>query len=256
MMFRKLTIFMLMLLLVFGLAACGGNGGDKNSSSESDHKTSQSDDSSQKTGESKKSQGSPTKGMVDEDKTVAIVNGEKVKGDQYNPVLQRVESQFQQQGQNPSDDKIYKQAKKQALDSVVGQTLILQDADKKGYKPSDKKVNQMYDQQMSKLTKQLGGKKKVNEILKQQHVTTDLLKENIADQLEWDMYLDKEVPVKVTDKEIKSAYQQYKSNTKKPEKLEKLKPAIKQQLEQQKQQPKLAEIVDQLKKKGDINIKI
>lgn len=250
MMYRKLTIFTLMLLLAFALSACGSHGKDHDGSSKGDHKTSQG------TNDSKKPQGPPTKGMVGKDKTVAVVNGEKVKGDQYNPVLQRIESQFQQQGQNPNDKKVYNQAKKNALDSVIGQTLILQDADKKGYKPSNKKVNKQYDQQMSSLTKQMGGKKKVKQILKQQHVTTDQLKENISDQLEWNTYLDKEVPVRVSDKEIKSAYDQYKKSTKKPQKFETLKSEIKSSLKGQKQQQKLTKIVDQLKKKGDVKIKM
>lgn len=263
-MIRKLPALLLMMIVAFSLTACGGN---QSSSKSNNQKTTQSGKSSQSAKKSQSSakssqsakgsqsgnQAAPkTKGLVSKDKIVAVVNGKKIKGAQYNSVLQELELQYQQQGQNPSSKKVYKQEKKQALDTLVGQVLLLQDANKKGYQPSDQKVTQ----QLGQVEKQYGGKTKFKKALDQHHMTMDQYKETISKQLELNTYINKQAPVKVTDKEIKAFYNQYKSSTKKPQKLAAIKSSIKQAIQNQKQQPKIAKIVEQLKKKGDVKIKI
>ncbi|HET7579943.1 MAG TPA: SurA N-terminal domain-containing protein [Bacillales bacterium] len=250
-MFQKLTMFLFTIMLVFGLAACGGS---NSQSKGQDHKTTQTGkgSSSAKKAQPGKPTAPKTKGLVSKKKTVAVVNGEKIKGDKYNAVLKKMEMQYQQRGQNPTQGKLYQQVKKQAMDTVVGQTLLLQDADKKGYQPSDKKVNQQFD----KFAKQFGGKKKFKKLLDKQNMTLGQYKKNMKKQIELNTYIRKEVPVKVTDSEIKAAYQQYKASAKHPKKLDTLKPAIKSQLKQQKQGQKIAKIIDQLKKEGNIQVKI
>lgn len=257
-MVRKLAMLMSVFMMVFALAACGASKGSSSSSNGAKKKTSQSAAQS-KTGNKTQSsnpsssKGSPkTKGLVNKDKTVAVVNGEKITGKQYNPVLQQIEAGYQQQGQDPTTKKVYKQAKQQAINSVVGQKLILQDAKKKGYQPSDKKVTQ----QLNQMETQYGGKKKLKQLLKKQNMTIDQFKKNVSRQIEMNTYIAKEAPVKVTDQDIQQAYNQYKSSTKKPQKLSAIKSSIKQQLKQQKLQPKIANIVSKLKKQGNVKVKI
>ncbi|HET7615495.1 MAG TPA: SurA N-terminal domain-containing protein [Bacillales bacterium] len=249
MMIRKLTLFLVMTMMVFSLAACGGSNSGKSS-----HKT----DKEQKAKVSQPA-APKTKGLVDDGKTVAVVNGEKVKGKEYNPILKQIQqvnlmAQARQKGkQKMSKAEVYKKSKQQALDSLIGQTLVIQDADKKGYKPSQNKV----DNKLADLQKQYGGEKKFKKALSQQKMTVDQLKKNIALQMEWKTYVDHEIGnLKVTDKEIQTYYEQYKASAKKPQKLSKVKPQIEAQLKQQKQQQAIAKIVDQLKKKSKIDIKI
>ncbi|HEX6923779.1 MAG TPA: SurA N-terminal domain-containing protein [Bacillales bacterium] len=244
-MLRKLLTLGLMMILAVTVAACGGNEGNSAESPQGD---------SQKTQEAGDKQADvKTKGVVDPEKTVAVVNGEKIKGKQYNPLLKQFERMGGLAKGNKGGKDVYKQAKKHALDAVIGQTLILQDAEKKGYKPSDKKLNKQMDQ----IKEQLGGEKKLKQTLKKQDVTMAQLKGNIADQLQWSQYVKEEVgSVKVSKEEIESFYEKYKDGAKKPQKLEKIKPVIKEQLQKQKKQQKIAEIIDQLKKQSDIEIKI
>lgn len=251
-MFRKFISLTLMAALAFALAACNGDKNDSANSENKDDSSTQSDDGST----SSDSSGNSTKGMVDEDKVVANVNDEQIKGNEYNSALQQVESSFRSQGQDPSDDKVYKQAKQQAIDSVVGQELMLQDADKKGYEPSDKEIKKQYDEQMGQLEQQVGGKDKLKKAMDKQNISVDQLKKQAAMQLQLEMYLDKEAPVKVSEDEIKSAYDQYKKNTKDAGKFKDIKPGLKDQVKGQKQQPKISKLTDQLKKKGDVDIKI
>lgn len=230
------------MILAVTLAACGGDNENSTQSQKGDN---------EKTGQTDKPQ--KTKGLVDADKTVAVVNGEKIKGKQYNPLLKQFERMGGLAKGNKGGQDVYKQAKKSALDAVIGQTLILQDAEKKGYTASKDKVNKQLDQ----IKENLGGEKKFKKALKKQNVTMDQLKDNVADQLRWNQYVEKEIgKIKVSQKEIQSYYDKYKANAKKPQKLEKIKPIIKQQLTKKKRQEKMADIIDQLKKDSDIEIKI
>lgn len=75
------------------------------------------------------------KQKVDEKKTVAIVNDEKISGAEYNTVLSTTQMQMQQFGQDPTSKEGAKQIKEQTLNSLVGQTLLLQAADKRATQP-------------------------------------------------------------------------------------------------------------------------
>lgn len=231
---------MFVTTLAFALTACGANSDDQ--------KTAQKESKSENHAASMK-----TKGLVDKDKTVAVVNDEKIKGKQYNSVLKRIQMMSQLSKGKKNKKALTKQAKQQALDTLIGQTLILQDAKKKGYKPSQEKVSSQIEQ----IKKKYGGEKKLKQKLKKQNLTIDELKTNVAEQLQWSKYMKNEVePVKVSEKEIKSAYEQYSKQAKKPKKLKELKPMIKKRLEQQKKQQKIAKIIGQLKQKSNIEIKI
>ncbi|TCP28712.1 SurA-like protein [Scopulibacillus darangshiensis] len=243
-MFRKLALVTLAPVLAFGLTACGNN--DDKKSSDQPKQEQQKPAQTQ----NKKQQ---VKGLVSEDKTVATVNDEKIMGNEYNMMLKQLEQMAQQQGQDINDKKVYKQVKDQAISSLVGNKLLLQDADKKGYKASEKKI----DDQYNKIKGQFKTEKEFNALLKKNHLSKDQLKQQISDQLVSDQYIKNEVgPVKVSDEEIQSFYKQISANQKKAPDLEKVKPQIKQQLEKQKTNEKLGKIVDQLKKKSDVKVNV
>lgn len=193
------------------------------------------------------------KGLLDDGETVAVVNGSKITGKNYNLVYQSVAQQLytmaQQQGQSSNSDI----AKQQTLNSLIGQTLILQNAKAKGYTASSDKIKTQYDQ----LAKQYGGQKKLKSMLNSQHMTVDDLKKNISQQIIFTEYENKEIgKPKVTDKEIQQYYDQYSKSQKNAPKLSAVKSQIKQQLEQQKQSQAVASVVDKLKKDATVDIKI
>ncbi len=259
---KKWTILVSALLLIFVLAACGSNG---SSSSKDSSKNTKSSASASKTNTkaSKKQQEAQKqmqqqikKGMIDDGKTVAVVNGTKITGKEYNSAYQSVAQQLymtaQQQG-NSSNSAIAKKAKQQTVQSLVGQKLIIQDAKSKGYKASDKQIKTQYDQ----MVKQYGGEKKLQSLLKAQNMTTDSLKKNISQQIVFKNYVNKEIgQEKVTDKEIQNFYDQYSKSQKNAPDLKKIKPQIKQQIEQQKQNQAIKKVVDKLNKQGKVDIKI
>jgi FKBP-type peptidyl-prolyl cis-trans isomerase (trigger factor) len=260
---KKWTILASTLLLCFTLAACGSsshsksNASSQNSASKANGSSSSDSQASQQQLQAmQKMQAEIKKGLVSNGKTVAVVNGSKITGKDYNAAYQSVAQQVYmtalQQG-NSSNSQLADQAKQQTLTTLVGETLILQDAKSKGYTASSNQIKSKYDA----MAKQYGGNSKLQALLKKQNLTTDDLKQNISKQIVFNTYVSKQIGTpKVSDKEIQQFYDQYSKGQKNVPKLSQVKSQIKQQLIQQKQNQQLKGIIAQLKKQGNVNIKI
>ncbi len=243
------------------LAACGGNEESKEANNDDKAKTAETDQQKEQQKQLEEQQKEMQKKLeeqqVDEKKTVAIVNDKEILGSDYNSVLLSTQGQMQQMGQDPSSKEAAQQVKKQTIDSLVGQSLLLQEADKKGYKASDEEIKKQLDE----TKKQFKTEKEFESALKQSGMDMKTLETQIADDIKFRQYIEKELPAdKVTDEEIQQSYDQYakqgKSSGQKVPKLEEVKPQIEQSLQQQKQQEKLAQQVEELKKNAKIEIKI
>ncbi len=124
-------------LIAAALTACGSNDDAKQSKND-DQKTAQTEKQKEaqekQEKQAKEMQKKLDKQKVDEKKTVAVVNGKKVSGEEYNAALATSQNQYQQMGQDPTSKEAAKQVKQQTIDNLVGQTLLLQEAENKGYK--------------------------------------------------------------------------------------------------------------------------
>ncbi|BCB03091.1 SurA N-terminal domain-containing protein [Bacillus sp. KH172YL63] len=256
---KKLLTTLLLVFLTIGLAACGS---DEESQKQADDKakTEESDQQSQEEQAKKmeEMQKKMDKQKVEEDKIVAVVNDEKIKGDDFNNILSQSQMQYQQMGQDPTSKDAAEKIKEQTIDSLVGQTLLMQQAEEKGYKATEDDVNK----QLEEVKKQYEDEKKFEEAMKQAGFTLDELKNQIAENIKYTNYVEKEIKVdEVTEDEMKTFFDQYTSQqgeeqAKDAPKYEDVKPQIKKQLEQQKKQEKLVQHVEDLKKKANIDVKI
>jgi hypothetical protein len=254
---KKVMLPLITGLMAVVLAACGGNEESKEAKTEDKSKTAETDQQQEQQKQMEEMQKKLEEQQVDEKKTVAIVNDKEILGSDYNGVLQSTQGQMQQMGQDPSSKEAAEQVKKQTIDSLVGQTLLLQEADKKGYKASDEEIKKQLDE----TKKQFKTEKEFESALKKSGMDMKTLETQIADDIKFRQYIEKELPTdKITDEEIQQSYDQYaeqgKSSGQEVPKLEEVKPQIEQSLEQQKQQEKLAQQVEELKKNAKIEIKI
>ncbi|WLR61224.1 hypothetical protein [Guptibacillus hwajinpoensis] len=87
---RKLTYLLITGLLIVVLAACGGNEESSNDKKEEDTNT----EEQAKSGE----QEQPEVDKVDADKVVATVNGEEIKGEDFNALYSQSQMQYVQMG--------------------------------------------------------------------------------------------------------------------------------------------------------------
>ncbi|MCS0672528.1 SurA N-terminal domain-containing protein [Cytobacillus firmus] len=253
---KKLMYPFLLVLISAVLAACGADDESKSADKKEEPKTAETDQQDQQK-QMEEMQKKMDKQKLDEEKTVAIVNDQEILGREYNSVLTSSQMMYQQMGQDPTTKDAADKIKEQTLDSLVGQTLLLQEADKKGYKASDEEVKK----QLEETKGQFKDDKEFETAMKQAGLNPDSLEMEIANNIKYTKYINGEIkPGEVTDAEIQKFYDEYASQGgaegQEPPKLEEVKPQIKQQLEQQKQQDMLVKHVEELKKSAKIDIKV
>jgi hypothetical protein len=239
---KKMMFILITGLMVVVLAACGGNDESKEAKNDDKAKTAETDQQKEIQKQMEEMQKKLEAQQIDEKKTVAIVNDK---------------GQMQQMGQDPTSKEAAEQVKKQTIDSLVGQTLLLQEADKKSYKVSEADINKQLDE----IKKQFKTEKEFEAALKKSGMDMKTLETQIADDLILKQFVEKEFPAsEITDEEIQTTYDQYAEQGKKTgqevPKLEEVKTQIQQSLQQQKQQEKLVQQVEKLRKNAKIEIKI
>ncbi|MFB4474156.1 SurA N-terminal domain-containing protein, partial [Oceanobacillus caeni] len=127
-MMKKIMLTLLTGLMAVALVACGGNEEGKEDKNDNKAKTEEQQKEQEK--QMEEMQKKLDAQHVDEKKTVAIVNDNEILGSDYNSTLASIQQQMLQMGQDPTSKEALEQVKDQTIDSLVGQTLLLQDADK------------------------------------------------------------------------------------------------------------------------------
>ena len=140
-----------------------------------------------------------------------------------------------------------KQAGKQALDNIVRNTLIEQEARKKGVTVSQKEIDDEIKKVEATLSKQ---GQKLSDVLVMQNMT----KEDLQKLIRLDKLVGKIVgkDIKVTDKEISDYLEKNKEMLPKDQTEEQLKKTVSEQLKQQKLNEKVQAWLTELKSKAKI----
>jgi len=187
---------------------------------------------------------------VKDDKVVLHINGEKVKGDQYNAIYPQIKMQATGMGQKKVDKK---ELKKQTLEALVGQELLKQEVDNKGIEVTKKEV----DKQIEELKSQ--DEEQYKAFLKQFHLDEETLKDQLAFELQLNEYAEKEFKdIEPTDEEIKDQYKQFKAQGQGEDvpKFEEVKDQLKAQITQENKGKAIQKKTEELKEKADIKEKI
>lgn len=196
------------------------------------------------------------KQKIDKDKIVAIVNDEELDGDSYNVVLQNLQAQAQQNGLDPTSKEFVEELKNQTLDTLVNQTLILQQAKAEKIEVPEEEIENEY----SMLVLQFGDEDTLTEALKEEGMDTDALKEQITNSILFQKYQDQVAPIEeATEDEVKGYYEDVAAQAEEGEELppfEEVSENIKAILENGQQQEKLMAHLEELKKDAKIELKI
>ncbi|WP_019416227.1 SurA N-terminal domain-containing protein [Paenisporosarcina sp. TG20] len=243
--FKRLLLPLLTSALALSLAAC----------SEEEETTQKGTDEEQAAVE--EMQTKLAEQLVDNSKVVAVVNGEELKGVDYNAAVTSVQVQLQQSGQDPTTKEAVELVKTQALNRLVNQTLILQKAKESNLTASDAEVDERY----AAFEKQSGGEESMQLALEAQNMDVNTLKEDIAESIIFEKYQEKVVPAdEITYLEVKAYYDQVAAQAKEADQelppIEEVSEEIKGILEEQKQQELLSAHVEELKVDAEIDLKI
>jgi hypothetical protein len=249
---KKILLTIFMGLLAFALVACN-NEDDKSKSEEATDKNAKEEQAAVDPEEMQKKLDEQ---KVKEDQTVAIVNGQELKGAEYNNALSISQMQFQLMGQDPTTNETAKQIKDYTIEGLVGQTLLMQEIDKKGYKATEEEINK----ELEGLKAQYENEEAFEKAMKENNLSLDNLKKQITDTVKYGKYVKNDLKVEeVKEEEIKEYYDSTNSNQEESgekQKYEDVKEELKLQLEQQKTQEKLNPKIEELRKSAKIELKI
>lgn len=219
------------------LAACGSD-----SDSDSDKKD---DDQEQAENQDDQDISISDDEKVPGDDVVAQVNDKKIKGKQYNDIYAQTKSAMKMNGEDVEDKDAMKD---QALDVLVQQELIQQDADDKGINVSDDEVDKEFD-------KMKEDEDQFKAALEQLKLSEKGYRNQLAFEMTVDKYMDKEFPdTEVSDDDAKEQYDQLKeqSGDNDVPEFDDIKDDIKEQMEQEKQGEKLQDKAEKLEDKADV----
>lgn len=188
-----------------------------------------------------------------ENKTAAIVNGEKISISDYEAALETIKASYQQQGidlESEQGKELMEQLKQQTLDNLIGQKLLQQEAIKKDYEISDEEINESKQQIKGQYSEE-----QFKQILEEKQLTESELEEQIENQIRIRKYVDEEFGnITVTDEEAKSQYDLYKKQQENLQAFDEIKADLKQQMKSQKMQEEIYSRIEELKDKSDIEI--
>ncbi len=242
-MIKKMKFIFAPLLLAAVLGACSDN-----------EETAPKEDTTKATEEQAAAEPETQLDLPSEDEVVVVVNDEEVLGKVYNSVARQLESSMATQGTDVSEEENAKTLKDQAINVIVGNKLILQDAAAKGHEADDAAVKE----RLEELKGQFESEEAMNEALKQSGFTLEDVEKQLREQITYETYVAKELNTEeITEEELKTAYEQFTSTSEEEAPpFEEMEPMIRQSLEQQKSQEGVTKKIEELKKEAEIDVKI
>lgn len=199
------------------------------------------------------------KGLPD---VVAVVNGEDISLDEFTTVytgqLQQTAAQQQQSGGGEVDQD---QLKTQVADMLVNNVLLTQAATDSGVEATDDEVDAMLKQ-----VAQQSGLSSVDEVIAEfdkQGMSEKDVRSDAANQVMIDEYVDAETDIEPpSDKELKAQYDKVaeqakaQGGTESLPKFDEVKEQLSQQAVAQEENAQVQKILDGLRKKGDVDIRL
>ncbi len=181
---------------------------------------------------------------VDKDKVVANINDIEVTGEVYNSISVQTKIQLSQYGQDISD---LEHIKELAIDGLINQEIIKQDAKRAGIVVSDDEITSEFEAIKSDNEEQF------QTFLERYHLTERDFKNQLLFALIHDKYIEAELsPVEITDEEIKDVYNELKKSNQEIADLEDVEEQLKRELIIQKEQEGLQTRIEELKKQATI----
>lgn len=174
------------------------------------------------------------------EEAVAIVNGEKITASE----ISEIQQSFEMQGQQVSEE--------DALEQVINQKLVFQEAEKQNYSVSTEEAESVMESQLAMQGATLDDYKQE---LQKQDLSYNEEIENIKQQITIQQYLEAQFEDKdfeVSENESQEFYEMYKQQLPGNITYEEAEQQIIMTLQQQKQQQAINSLVQELKNKAEI----
>lgn len=184
---------------------------------------------------------------------VVIVDGEEILGNVYNSVARQLETTLTSQGHATSEE-TDEMVKEQALSVLVGNKVILNDAEEQGYEADEETVKE----RLEDLKGQFESEEAMDKALEQTGFSLEDMEVQLREQLVYEEYVAEEIkPAEVTSEEVQKAYDGFvETSEEEVPSLEEMEPNIRQSLEQEKTQDAVFTRIEELKKSAEVEVKI
>jgi|SRR5690625_4989553 len=247
---KKWLLSFASLLLVFLLAACNGDdeGSDENSNDETKEQETSEDNQSE----------IPDIDVEDVPEIIAEVNGEEITRDEFmNTYIGRYQ-QAMMQSQMSGEEVDQVQLKQEVADALIGQQLVIQEAERQGFEASEEEVDETIDE----LVAQSGAEsqEELFEAMEEQDVTEDELISQVEIQVKVEALISSETgDLEPTDEELEELYESYVAELEEIQgedaeiqSFEDLEPQLEQQSIAQKESEAYLSLVEELEADADI----
>lgn len=214
------------------------------------------------------SQGGDVSGNSEEnmENVVAKVNDNSISTVEYEDLVKMMKSSYESQGVdfNTEEGKTFlDQIQTQAINSLVQEEVLFQEAKEKGFEASDETVNE----QIEAVKSQFPSEEEFSVELEKQNLTEDKYKEMVTKEIVISEFLQSEIKeVTISEEELQAAYDQYVDQMKQmaeqtgeeteiPD-FEDSKEQLEMQLSQQNQQEQMSKIIEELLEENEVEIYI
>lgn len=197
---------------------------------------------------------STTSTDVDSEAVVARVNGEELFGEDLNYQKLQIAQLMGIADLDSTDETTKKQIQNQALDAIVNTEILIQSAENAGLSVTEDEVDGEY----ASIIESIGGDEVANERLAFLGITEDYFKKNLRSDILIQKYVsmrDDIADVTVTDEEIQAFYDEVTDGaTENVPPLEEVRFQIEEQLQFQKEQQVLSELLESLRQGSNVEL--
>ncbi len=184
--------------------------------------------------------------LVDEGAKVVTVNGETVYGEKYNIIYHETKSYMVNNGYDVDQLEIVHE---QTIESLVNQTVLTQDASKKGITVSQEEVETVYEETKA----QFDTEEAFKDVLAQLSYTVESFKEVLQQSLIQQYYINQEFSdIEVTDEDVELFYELLREQMDQAPALEDTRSEIEQQMLENEIQLALDERLALLREEAEI----
>jgi len=269
---KKWLLSLILVVSVSLLAACGGD--DNNEESETQKEETTGDNAEGDNAEGDNAEGGNAAGGEGKQElepelegipdVVAEVNGEEISKKEfvstYEGQLQQAAMQSQMSGQEVDQD----QLKKQIAEGMIGQKLLIQEADNRGFDATEEEINET----MNELVEQNGleSKEEFMAALEQQGMNKEEVMSQVETQIKVNQLISDEYgDMEPTEEELKEAYEQMKAQQEQMGQegkdsempaFDEVKSKIEAQVKSQKESEASQKLVQKLREEADVTINL
>ncbi|ABR47023.1 hypothetical protein Amet_0798 [Alkaliphilus metalliredigens QYMF] len=200
----------------------------------------------------------------DQGEVVATVNGASITREVFENTVERTKLNYQQQGiefEGEEGEAMLVQVREQALNSLLQEEVLLQEAKEKGYDVSEEAI----ETELESMKGQFESEEEFEAALEFNQFTEDDLRNMLASEMAIEQFLQNELEeAPASDEEAQELYDQYAAQmkeiaeetgeTEEMPAFEEVKEQLKMQIAQENQQELMAQLIDGLMEQSEIEI--